>query len=197
MTCSRVAVASRASWAECQPSLPTEEDGKGCVSGFDSQSCILWPQLCSLQRNNGTQSLMFKGSCVTSDLNALSQVLICREGVKILSPCITPFLLPPERLLVPQLVPVRGKGRRGKMRFQDAFCGAYFTFAVTREGHIYGFGLSNYHQLGELCLCACRSPASPLLPWPGGGNCCVPQDLNTACTGAGNGDGAHPALLWV
>lgn len=35
------------------------------------------------------------------------------------------------------------------MRFQDAFCGAYFTFAVTQEGHIYGFGLSNYHQLGE------------------------------------------------
>jgi len=57
-----------------------------------------------------------------------------------------PCFLSPERLLVPQRVPVRGKG---KMRFQDAFCGAYFTFAITREGHIYGFGLSNYHQLGE------------------------------------------------
>uniref|UniRef100_A0A674HFI8 Regulator of chromosome condensation 1 n=1 Tax=Taeniopygia guttata TaxID=59729 RepID=A0A674HFI8_TAEGU len=54
-----------------------------------------------------------------------------------------------QRMLVPQLVPVRGKGRRSKMRFQDAFCGAYFTFAVTHEGHIYGFGLSNYHQLGK------------------------------------------------
>lgn len=56
------------------------------------------------------------------------------------------------------------------MRFQDAFCGAYFTFAVTREGHIYGFGLSNYHQLGELQLRPFRSPASPLLPWPAGGS---------------------------
>ncbi|NWQ84461.1 RCC1 protein, partial [Columbina picui] len=59
-------------------------------------------------------------------------------------------------LLVPQRVPVRGKGNRGKMRFQDAFCGAYFTFAVTQEGHIYGFGLSNYHQLGELRVTSLR-----------------------------------------
>ncbi|NXD98754.1 RCC1 protein, partial [Chaetorhynchus papuensis] len=63
-----------------------------------------------------------------------------------------------QRLLVPQLVPVRGKGRKGKMRFQDAFCGAYFTFAVTREGHIYGFGLSNYHQLGTQDTEPCFSP---------------------------------------
>lgn len=61
----------------------------------------------------------------------------------------TPHFSSPERLLVPQRVPVRGRGNKGKMRFQDAFCGAYFTFAVTQEGHIYGFGLSNYHQLGE------------------------------------------------
>ncbi|KFQ34828.1 Regulator of chromosome condensation, partial [Merops nubicus] len=63
-----------------------------------------------------------------------------------------------ERLLIPQRVPVRGKGNRGKMRFQDAFCGAYFTFAVTREGHIYGFGLSNYHQLGTQSTEPCFSP---------------------------------------
>lgn len=63
-----------------------------------------------------------------------------------------------ERMLVPQLVPVRGRGRRSKMRFQDAFCGAYFTFAVTREGHIYGFGLSNYHQLGTQDTEPCFSP---------------------------------------
>ncbi|XP_041319144.1 regulator of chromosome condensation isoform X2 [Pyrgilauda ruficollis] len=63
-----------------------------------------------------------------------------------------------QRMLVPQLVPVRGKGRRSKMRFQDAFCGAYFTFAVTREGHIYGFGLSNYHQLGTQDTEPCFSP---------------------------------------
>ncbi|NXS13791.1 RCC1 protein, partial [Neodrepanis coruscans] len=63
-----------------------------------------------------------------------------------------------ERLLIPQLVSVKGKGRRNKMRFQDAFCGAYFTFAVTQEGHIYGFGLSNYHQLGTQDTEPCFSP---------------------------------------
>ncbi|XP_029308496.1 regulator of chromosome condensation [Cottoperca gobio] len=54
------------------------------------------------------------------------------------------------RLLVPQMVKVKGK-----VRFTDAFCGAYLTFAVSKEG-VYGFGLSNYHQLGtentELCF---------------------------------------------
>ncbi|PKU27712.1 regulator of chromosome condensation [Limosa lapponica baueri] len=40
----------------------------------------------------------------------------------------------------------------------DAFCGAYFTFAVTEEGHIYGFGLSNYHQLGTQGTEPCFSP---------------------------------------
>ncbi|XP_068179989.1 regulator of chromosome condensation [Antennarius striatus] len=48
-----------------------------------------------------------------------------------------------EWLLVPQLVPVKGK-----VHFIDAFCGAYFTFAVSKDGDIYGFGLNNYHQLG-------------------------------------------------
>nr|XP_020464194.1 regulator of chromosome condensation [Monopterus albus] len=47
------------------------------------------------------------------------------------------------RLLVPQQVKVKGK-----VHFTDAFCGAYLTFAVSEEGHVYGFGLSNYHQLG-------------------------------------------------
>lgn len=48
-----------------------------------------------------------------------------------------------DRLLVPQMVTVKGK-----VRFNDAFCGSYFTFAVTKEGLVYGFGLTNYHQLG-------------------------------------------------
>lgn len=39
---------------------------------------------------------------------------------------------------------------RGKVQFTDAFCGAYFTFAISKDGHVYGFGLSNYHQLGRL-----------------------------------------------
>ena len=52
------------------------------------------------------------------------------------------------RLLIPQIVKVQS---RGKVHFTDAFCGAYMTIAVSKEGHVYGFGLSNYHQLGE-CL---------------------------------------------
>ncbi|XP_019741786.1 regulator of chromosome condensation isoform X2 [Hippocampus comes] len=48
-----------------------------------------------------------------------------------------------DRLLIPQMVKVKGK-----VHFIDAFCGAYFTFALSKDGHVYGFGLSNYHQLG-------------------------------------------------
>ncbi|XP_057689269.1 regulator of chromosome condensation [Corythoichthys intestinalis] len=57
------------------------------------------------------------------------------------------------RLLIPQLVKVKGK-----VHFIDAFCGAYFTFAVTKEGHVYGFGLSNYHQLGTKSTKMCFVP---------------------------------------
>ncbi|KFV70718.1 Regulator of chromosome condensation, partial [Dryobates pubescens] len=56
------------------------------------------------------------------------------------------------------LLPVRGRGGRGRMRFQDAFCGAYFTFAISRQGQVYGFGLSNYHQLGTQGTEPCFSP---------------------------------------
>ncbi|XP_019368066.1 PREDICTED: regulator of chromosome condensation [Gavialis gangeticus] len=63
-----------------------------------------------------------------------------------------------QRLLLPQRVPLKGRGGKNKMRFQDAFCGAYFTFAVTQEGHVYGFGLSNYHQLGTPGTDPCFSP---------------------------------------
>lgn len=56
-----------------------------------------------------------------------------------------------ERLLKPQMVKVKGK-----VHFTDAFCGSYVTFALSDKGYVYGFGLSNYHQLGtkstELCF---------------------------------------------
>ncbi|XP_072250661.1 regulator of chromosome condensation isoform X2 [Leuresthes tenuis] len=58
-----------------------------------------------------------------------------------------------ERLLVPQMVKLRGK-----VHFIDAFCGAYFTFAVSKEGYVYGFGLSNYHQLGTKSTKMCFVP---------------------------------------
>ncbi|XP_059194285.1 regulator of chromosome condensation [Centropristis striata] len=57
------------------------------------------------------------------------------------------------RLLVPQAVKVKGK-----VNFVDVFCGAYHTFAVSKEGHIYGFGLSNYHQLGTKSIKTCYAP---------------------------------------
>lgn len=57
------------------------------------------------------------------------------------------------RLLEPQLVKVKGK-----IHFTDAFCGAYATFAVSNEGYVYGFGLSNYHQLGTKNTKMCFVP---------------------------------------
>ncbi|XP_040021975.1 regulator of chromosome condensation [Gasterosteus aculeatus] len=57
------------------------------------------------------------------------------------------------RLLVPQMVKIKGK-----IHFVDAFCGAYFTFAVSKEGPVYGFGLSNYHQLGTKSTKMCFVP---------------------------------------
>ncbi|XP_011761404.2 regulator of chromosome condensation isoform X2 [Macaca nemestrina] len=68
-----------------------------------------------------------------------------------------------ERLLVPKCVMLKSRGSRGHVRFQDAFCGAYFTFAISHEGHVYGFGLSNYHQLGT----------------PGTESCFIPQNLTS------------------
>ncbi|XP_064219636.1 regulator of chromosome condensation isoform X2 [Aotus nancymaae] len=68
-----------------------------------------------------------------------------------------------ERLLVPKCVMLKSRGSRGHVKFQDTFCGAYFTFAISREGHVYGFGLSNYHQLGT----------------PGTESCFIPQNLTS------------------
>ncbi|CAL8247873.1 unnamed protein product [Lota lota] len=57
------------------------------------------------------------------------------------------------RLLIPQIIKVKGK-----VQFTDVFCGAYFTFAVSKEGNVYGFGLSNYHQLGTKSIKTSFSP---------------------------------------
>lgn len=62
-----------------------------------------------------------------------------------------------ERLLVPQCIRLKVKGC-GRVAFRDVFCGAYFTFAVSQEGHVYGFGLSNYHQLGTKTTSSCFEP---------------------------------------
>lgn len=47
---------------------------------------------------------------------------------------------------------------RAKVTFVDVFCGAYFTFAVSKQGHVYGFGLTNYHQLGKQSSNVCFAP---------------------------------------
>ncbi|XP_053743900.1 regulator of chromosome condensation [Synchiropus splendidus] len=60
------------------------------------------------------------------------------------------------KLLEPHLVKIKGK-----VHFVDAFCGAYFTFAVTKEGLVYAFGLSNYHQLGTKNPEICFLPVKP------------------------------------
>ncbi|XP_061919257.1 regulator of chromosome condensation isoform X1 [Entelurus aequoreus] len=57
------------------------------------------------------------------------------------------------RLLIPQMVRVKGK-----INFIDAFCGAYATFAVSKEEQVYGFGLSNYQQLGTKSTKMCFVP---------------------------------------
>lgn len=58
-----------------------------------------------------------------------------------------------DRFLIPQIVIVKGK-----VHFVDAFCGSYVTFAVSKDGLIYGFGLSNYHQLGTKNTKTCFFP---------------------------------------
>ncbi|XP_067862971.1 regulator of chromosome condensation [Heptranchias perlo] len=61
-----------------------------------------------------------------------------------------------ERLLIPRSLRFKAKGS-GKVKFRDVFCGAYCTFAISKEGHVYGFGLSNYHQLGTPGTTPCYS----------------------------------------
>nr|XP_014351794.1 PREDICTED: regulator of chromosome condensation-like [Latimeria chalumnae] len=51
------------------------------------------------------------------------------------------------RLLVPQCIHLKVRGI-GRVSFTDVFRGAYCTFVVSRQAHMYGFGLCNYHQLG-------------------------------------------------
>lgn len=68
---------------------------------------------------------------------------------------LTEFPVISGRLLEPQMVKLKGK-----VHFIDAFCGAYFTFAVSKDGHVYGFGLSNYHQLGQYGLSVCNFNSS-------------------------------------
>ncbi|XP_042296771.1 regulator of chromosome condensation [Sceloporus undulatus] len=54
-----------------------------------------------------------------------------------------------ERLLLPQTVTIKQRGCKTKGHIRDAFCGSYSTIAITQEGHVIGFGLSNYYQLGS------------------------------------------------
>ncbi|XP_077193351.1 regulator of chromosome condensation [Paroedura picta] len=63
-----------------------------------------------------------------------------------------------ERLLLPQSVPLKQKGGKNKGHIADVFCGSYSTIALTEEGHVIGFGLSNYYQLGSQSIDTYYSP---------------------------------------
>ncbi|XP_060114169.1 regulator of chromosome condensation [Heteronotia binoei] len=63
-----------------------------------------------------------------------------------------------ERLLLPQPVPLKQRGSKNKGHICDVFCGSYSTIALTQEGHVIGFGLSNYYQLGSQSIDTYYSP---------------------------------------
>ena len=50
--------------------------------------------------------------------------------------------------LKPQFVRFRKLRGHPVPKFSDVFCGAYHTFAVTRDKAVYAWGLNNYGQLG-------------------------------------------------
>ncbi|KAM9310847.1 regulator of chromosome condensation isoform 1-T2 [Pholidichthys leucotaenia] len=87
-------------------------------------------------------NLYTSGSAEQGQLGRVTECFSVRGGRKGL-----------ERLLVPQTVKLKGK-----VHFVDVFCGAYVTFALSKEGHMYGFGLSNYHQLGTKGTKTCFIP---------------------------------------
>ncbi|XP_049440806.1 regulator of chromosome condensation [Epinephelus fuscoguttatus] len=87
-------------------------------------------------------NLYTSGNAQQGQLGRVSERFSDRGGRKGLS-----------RLLVPQIVEVKGK-----VHFIDAFCGAYLTFALSKDGHVYGFGLANYHQLGTGSTKMCFTP---------------------------------------
>ncbi|XP_026558281.1 regulator of chromosome condensation [Pseudonaja textilis] len=63
-----------------------------------------------------------------------------------------------ERLLLPQVVIIKQRGCKSKGNIKDIFCGSYSTIAITQEGHVVGFGLSNYYQLGSQEIATYYSP---------------------------------------
>ena len=51
-------------------------------------------------------------------------------------------------LLEPQVIRFRKSRGVSKPKFSDVFCGLYHTFALTKNGTVYSWGLNNYGQLG-------------------------------------------------
>ncbi|XP_008321817.1 regulator of chromosome condensation [Cynoglossus semilaevis] len=89
-------------------------------------------------------NLYTSGTAEQGQLGRLSEHFIDRGGRRGL-----------DHLLIPKVV-----NFRGKVHFADVFCGAYFTFAISTAGHVYGFGLSNYHQLGTKGIKTCFVPVN-------------------------------------
>ncbi|KAL7980438.1 hypothetical protein Chor_001592 [Crotalus horridus] len=88
---------------------------------------------------SSTGNLYTCGCGDNGQLGRVPQIFVVRGGRRGL-----------ERLLLPQVVTIKQRGCKTKGNIRDVFCGSYSTIAITQEGHVVGFGLSNYYQLGEL-----------------------------------------------
>ncbi|XP_007439901.1 regulator of chromosome condensation [Python bivittatus] len=87
---------------------------------------------------SSTGNLYTCGCGDNGQLGRVPQIFVVRGGRRGL-----------ERLLLPQVVTIKQRGCKTKGNIKDVFCGSYSTIAITQEGHVVGFGLSNYYQLGS------------------------------------------------
>ncbi|XP_033122882.1 regulator of chromosome condensation-like [Anneissia japonica] len=84
------------------------------------------------------QGLLFSmGSADQGQLGRVAECFSLRGGRKGLGLVLSPTQIHFKR--------IRGSGAP---TFTNVWCSSYCTFASTSEGHIYGWGLNNYHHLG-------------------------------------------------
>ncbi|KAM3829624.1 regulator of chromosome condensation [Vipera latastei] len=96
---------------------------------------------------SSTGNLYTCGCGDNGQLGRVPQIFVVRGGRRGL-----------ERLLLPQVVTIKQRGCKTKGNIRDVFCGSYSTIAITQEGHVVGFGLSNYYQLGSQEIATYYSP---------------------------------------
>ncbi|XP_058052192.1 regulator of chromosome condensation [Ahaetulla prasina] len=96
---------------------------------------------------SNTGNLYTCGCGDNGQLGRVPQIFVVRGGRRGL-----------ERLLLPQVVTIKQRGCKTKGNIKEVFCGSYSTIAITQEGHVVGFGLSNYYQLGSQEITTYYSP---------------------------------------